>query len=94
MEDDLLKEKLNIIKKNQIMQFTKEELAQYNGKDGNPAYVAVNGVVYDVSPKPSWADGDHFGGVVAGKDVTVQYSECHAAFAILRRLEIVGELIK
>ena len=94
MADDLLKEKLNIIKENQMMQFTKEELAQYNGKDGNPAYVAVNDVVYDVSPKPSWADGDHFGGVVAGKDVTVQYNECHAAFAILRRLEIVGELIK
>ena len=31
--------------------FTKNELAQYNGQNGQPAYVAVQGVVYDVSGK-------------------------------------------
>ena len=35
--------------------FTLEELAKYNGKDGNPAYVAVNGIVYDVTNNAAWA---------------------------------------
>lgn len=74
-------------------QFTLEELAEFDGKNGRPAYVAVNGIVYDVTPKAAWANGEHFGGVVAGKDNTVQYESCHAAFAILRRLEVVGVLV-
>lgn len=29
--------------------FNQTELAKYNGQDGQPAYVAVDGVVYDVT---------------------------------------------
>ena len=29
--------------------FTAEELAKYNGQNGQPAYVAIDGTVYDVS---------------------------------------------
>lgn len=32
-----------------MKKFTREELAQYDGKNGNPAYVAYKGKVYDVS---------------------------------------------
>ena len=31
--------------------FTDETIKEYNGKNGNPAYVAINGVVYDISDK-------------------------------------------
>ncbi|MGE5678019.1 MAG: cytochrome B5, partial [Pseudomonadota bacterium] len=41
--------------------FSAEELKSYNGKGGNPAYVAVNGIVYDVTNNPVWAAGTHFG---------------------------------
>lgn len=34
--------------------FTTEELAKYNGKDGQPAYVAYEGNVYDVSNVKEW----------------------------------------
>jgi predicted heme/steroid binding protein len=53
--------------------FTVEELAQYDGKDGASAYVAVDGVVYDVTDSPSWSDGTHSRcnlGAVAGQDLS------------------------
>jgi len=34
--------------------FTMDELKNYNGQNGNAAYVAVNGVVYDVTKSPKW----------------------------------------
>lgn len=48
--------------------FTAEELKKYNGKTG-PAYVAVNGIVYDVSSHASWKTGTHMGHQ-AGQDLT------------------------
>jgi cytochrome b involved in lipid metabolism len=43
----------------ELREFTLEELAQFNGKDGNPAYVAVNGKVYDVTDVPAWRGGEN-----------------------------------
>jgi predicted heme/steroid binding protein len=54
----------------ELKSFSKEELAQYNGKDGNPAYIAVDGTVYDVTDVPQWKDGMHADEYEAGKDVT------------------------
>ncbi len=48
---------------------TLEELKQYNGKDGQPAYVAVDGVIYDFSGLAAWKDGEH-NGYSAGNDLT------------------------
>ena len=35
----------------------KETLALYNGRNGNAAYVAINGTVYDVTDVPQWRNG-------------------------------------
>jgi len=40
---------------------TKTELAKHDGRDGRPAYVAVNGTIYDGSASPLWQGGDHQG---------------------------------
>lgn len=72
--------------------FTLEELAQYNGKDGNPAYVAVNGVVYDVTNNPLWAGGNHFFGITAGQDRTNDFETCHPGAMVLSVLPVVGYL--
>lgn len=54
--------------------FTLEELKKYNGKNGNPSYVAVNGKVYDVSKSPLWKSGEH-NGLKAGNDLTKDIME-------------------
>lgn len=53
--------------------FTLQELATYDGQNGRPAYIAVDGVVYDVSGQPDWPMGTHKPhgtDAVAGKDLT------------------------
>ena len=50
--------------------FTLQDLAKFDGKNGNPAYVAYKGKVYDVSDSPFWMGGDHLGSHQAGKDLT------------------------
>lgn len=49
--------------------FTLEELAEFDGKDGARAYVAVQGVIYDVTDLPKWEGGTH-NGYDAGQDLT------------------------
>ncbi len=72
--------------------FTVEELAQYDGSNGKPAYVAVNGIVYDVSLEATWGGGTHFG-LYAGKDLTAQFNGCHdGRLEVLRNLPKVGIL--
>lgn len=41
--------------------FTREELKKYDGQNGNPAYVAINNRVYDVTHIPAQQDGTHHG---------------------------------
>jgi predicted heme/steroid binding protein len=72
--------------------FTTEELAYYDGGEGRPAYVAVNGVVYDVSSKMRWAGGRHFG-LRAGRDVSNQFMGCHQGMLeVLNSLPRIGVL--
>jgi predicted heme/steroid binding protein len=73
--------------------FSKNDLAKYNGKDGMPAYVAVNGNVYDITNVAAWGAATHFG-LSAGNDLTAQFASCHAAQPILQKLPIVGKMIE
>lgn len=73
-------------------ELTLQGLAKFNGKDGNPAYVAVNGTVYDVTNNAAWAAASHFG-LTAGKDLTNEFASCHAGQPILSKLKVVGKLV-
>ncbi|HBJ1652081.1 cytochrome b5 domain-containing protein [Clostridium botulinum] len=72
-------------------EFTLEELAQYDGSNGKPAYVAIEGIVYELSEKAVWANGTHFG-LTASKDLTEQFKSCHGAPKFLSTLPKVGIL--
>lgn len=71
---------------------TLEELAAYNGKDGNPAYIAVDGVIYDVTNSSRWKNGDH-NGFEAGQDLTdaIKNQSPHGT-STLQRMPVVGTL--
>lgn len=58
-----------------MRQFTLEELAKFNGRGGQPAYVAYKGVVYDVTESSMWGDGDHEGAHTAGGDLTTEHDD-------------------
>ena len=76
---------------------TKEELRFYDGKGGRPAYVAVRGVIYDVTQSRLWRGGEHdpsHGMAQAGFDLTdlLNNSSPHGEEP-LKRFPIVGHLI-
>jgi predicted heme/steroid binding protein len=58
-----------------MKEFTAEELAQYDGRDGRRVYVAFDGVVYDLTDSAMWGDGDHEGMHAAGADLTADHDD-------------------
>ena len=76
-----------------LPQITREQLAKSTGRNGNPAYVAVGGIVYDVTNHKAWSAASHFG-LSAGKDLTAEFASCHAGQQwILTTMKPVGRLV-
>lgn len=71
--------------------FDLNELAKYNGKDGNEAYVAIDGVVYDVTNIKGWKNGEHHG-LTAGKDLSEAIERAPHKKNVLKKLSKVGVL--
>ncbi len=53
-----------------MKEFTPKELASFDGKNGNPTYICVEGKVYDVSGSSLWIEGVHMDDHFAGSDLT------------------------
>ncbi len=69
--------------------FTRAELAAYNGQNGKPAYVAINGIVFDVTTV--FINGKHFTHL-AGQDLTGAFLRQHVPSAI-SGYPIVGKIV-
>ncbi len=71
-----------------------EELAKYNGENGNPAYVAVDGIIYDVSKSAKWPAGKHCS-FTPGKDLTdpIKKVSPHGT-AVMTRVPAVGKIVE
>lgn len=77
----------------EAIQLTREELSAYNGEDGQPAYVAIDGIIYDVSGLPSWTGGTHNGNM-AGQDLSEAINSAPHGDSKLKGLTVVGELVE
>lgn len=75
-----------------MKEFTEKELAQYDGKNGNPAYVAYKGKVYDVSKSFLWKDGTHQVFHSAGVDLTDALEQAPHGRDALEKFPVVGIL--
>jgi predicted heme/steroid binding protein/uncharacterized membrane protein len=70
-----------------------DELAQCDGREGRPAYIAFRGTIYDVSGSRLWKEGSHFKKHVAGIDLTdILKTAPHNEEKVLK-MPIVGKLL-
>ena len=71
---------------------TTEELSKYDGQDGKSAYIAVDGVIYDVTNVEFWNGGSH-NGYAAGLDLTEEIKNVSPHGVVkLQGLPVIGKL--
>ncbi len=71
---------------------TKEELANFNGENGNPAYISIDGIIYDIS-NIELLKQSPYNSLKLGSDVTETFYELNDGDeSILRDIPMVGLL--
>ncbi|MEJ2499686.1 MAG: cytochrome b5 domain-containing protein [Campylobacterales bacterium] len=71
---------------------TLRELKAFDGRGGQPAYIAYKGKVYDVTQSPLWQEGDHEGLHRAGTDLTEMLAGAPHGEEVFERYPVVGTL--
>ena len=77
----------------ELKKFTLEELKQYNGEAGKPAYLTFEGKVYDVTDSSSWQGGNHRGAHQAGKDLTEAIKTAPHNKEVFSKVKQIGVLV-
>jgi predicted heme/steroid binding protein len=72
--------------------FTQNELKEFNGKNGKPAYVGYKGKVYDATDSSQWIDGDHLGHL-AGQELTEEMEIAPHGEEVMDKLKVIGVLV-
>ncbi len=73
--------------------FTPDSLRQFDGRGGRRAYIACQGMVYDVSDLFNWEGGSHMGLHEAGHDLSEEIKQAPHAEEMLKRAVVVGRLV-
>lgn len=73
-----------------MKEFDLKTLAEFDGTNGKPIYVAVNGKVYDVTRSKLWKDGTHQKRHHAGEDLTEDLEAAPHKPDVLQRFPQVG----
>ncbi|MCX8052816.1 MAG: cytochrome B5 [Armatimonadetes bacterium] len=76
-----------------MREFTMEELACFDGRDGRPAFFAYEGKVYDASGSFLWRNGRHQVIHQAGTDLTDALVDAPHGADLIGRCPVVGILI-
>jgi predicted heme/steroid binding protein/uncharacterized membrane protein len=75
-----------------MKEFDPDELARYNGENGNPVYVAVDGKIFDVSESKLWRNGNHMKRHHGGSDLTTAIQAAPHESDLLDQFPQVGVL--
>jgi predicted heme/steroid binding protein len=75
----------------EALELTLTEMKKYNGQNGKAAYIAVNGIIYDVTDLTHWKDGTH-NGQKAGVDLTESLNGAPHGKEVLDSLKKVGKI--
>jgi predicted heme/steroid binding protein/uncharacterized membrane protein len=68
------------------------DLAKHNGKEGQSAYVAVNGKIFDVTSSRLWKNGKHMNRHEAGQDLTTPLAAAPHGPEVLDKFAQIGNL--
>jgi predicted heme/steroid binding protein len=72
--------------------FSLEELSKYDGLEGSPAFIAVEGKVYDVSDSFLWRGGVHQVTHHAGRDLTSELGKAPHGMDFIEKFPLIGIL--
>jgi len=76
----------------ELKKFSLEELAEFDGSQGQPVYIAFQGKVYDVSGSDLWDAGQHMAQHTAGGDLTSEFPDAPHGEEVFTRYPQVGVL--
>jgi predicted heme/steroid binding protein len=71
--------------------YSKNQLALRNGTDKEEIWVALNGVIYDVSASRLWKNGKHYEHW-AGQDLSDELKDAPHTEKVFEKFEIIGKL--
>lgn len=71
--------------------YTKSQLALRNGQDKEEIWVAMNGLIYDVSASRLWKNGKHYEHW-AGQDLTKELADAPHTDKVFEKFDVVGHL--
>jgi len=74
-----------------LPQYTISQLALRNGQDKPQIWVAVDGIIYDVSESRLWRNGKHYEHW-AGQDLTSELEDAPHSKSVFSRFKKVGKI--
>ena len=77
----------------ELLEYTKSQLALRNGQDKPQIWVAFDGVIYDVSESRLWRNGKHYEHW-AGQDLTDELKDAPHTAHVFERFKAIGILEK
>ncbi|EOR94628.1 hypothetical protein ADIARSV_2226 [Arcticibacter svalbardensis MN12-7] len=71
--------------------YTRSQLALRNGQDKPQIWVALNGVIYDVTESRLWKNGTHYEHW-AGQDLTEELADAPHTELVFLRFKKIGQI--